>query len=71
MRRLGLLSLLMLAVLAAPASAAPTINVRIVGGTFAAPGQFPFMASLMSSSARRAEKGFFCASRTRRRAPST
>jgi secreted trypsin-like serine protease len=61
MRRLGLLFLLTLAVLAAPASAAPpTINVQIVGGTFAAPGQFPFMASLMESSARRAEKGFFC-----------
>jgi secreted trypsin-like serine protease len=60
MRRLGLLTLLMLAAFAAPASAAPTINVQIVGGTFAAPGQFPFMASLMQSSARRAEKGFFC-----------
>lgn len=58
--RSGLLCLIVLAAFAAPATAAPTINVQIVGGTFAAPGQFPFMATLIQASARTAQDGFFC-----------
>jgi secreted trypsin-like serine protease len=60
MRRTVLLCLLLLGAFAAPASAAPVMNVKIVGGSFAAPGQFPFMASLIQASARRADNGFFC-----------
>jgi secreted trypsin-like serine protease len=48
--------------LVAPATASaitPPI-VKVVGGSFAAPGQFPWMAALVSASERRAARGVFC-----------
>jgi secreted trypsin-like serine protease len=55
----GLIGLLLL-----PAAAGAVTNgdrdVRILGGGIAAPGQFPFMALLMDSAAKRAVNGAFC-----------
>ena len=55
----GLVGLLLL-----PAASGAVTNgdrdVRILGGGIAAPGQFPFMAVLMDSAAKRAVNGAFC-----------
>lgn len=60
MKRSILLSLLIVAAVAAPASAQDRINVKIIGGNIAAPGQFPWMATLVLSGEKKAADGFFC-----------
>jgi len=49
LKRSLLLCLVLVGVLAAPAAAQKPINVKILGGNVAAPGQFPWMATLVSA----------------------
>lgn len=55
-----LVAALLLVVLAAPAAASAGRQVRILGGTTAAPGQFPWMTALVDAGARSAIDGIFC-----------
>ena len=63
MRRLSIACFALLLTLAASAAGVVSDgsrNVKILGGAVAAPGQFPWMAALVDSSARRAVDGTFC-----------
>jgi secreted trypsin-like serine protease len=58
----SVLALALLALLPALAGAAndPSRQVKILGGTTAAPGQFPWMAALVDSGSKSALDGLFC-----------
>ena len=61
-RRVAAALLAVTAVLATPAAASAVVarEVKVLGGTNVAPGQFPWMAALVDAGAKRAIDGMYC-----------